>query len=121
MAGPTPAREPGGETETSPEIKEMGVKSQVRPQPPAPLSCFPIREPGRSRAPVSPAPRPSLRLNFGLSKLDNFSDTSQTFVTRDSLAGQFLPANTHSHPHEKYLPMDDTGSDRQFPRKATMA
>lgn len=124
MAGPTPAGEPGGETETSFEIKNTGVKSPVRPRLPAlsgdrPPPC-PASSPEKQAGPglrESAAPRPSRSLNFGLGKLDSFSDTSQFFVIRDSLAGQFLPANTHSHPHGKYLPWTARTRPGTFPER----
>lgn len=67
------------------------------------------------------APKPSLDLNFVLSKVEDFSDSSQFFVTCDYPVSQFLPANTHSHPPEKQLPVDAVDLAKQFLIKASVA
>lgn len=109
MVGSTPAGGPGGETETSFEIKNMGVKSPVRPRLPTPC-------PASSQAGLAAAPRPSQSLNFGLSQLDSFAATSQIFVIRDSCRP--VPSCQRTLPPTGKIPaVDGTGPARQFPER----
>lgn len=85
------------------------LRSQETPFPP------PATRPASS--PEKRAGRPCRSLNFGLRQSASFSDTSQVPVIPDSPAGQFLPANTHCHPHGKYLPWTARTRPGRFPER----